>query len=292
MRNSLAELLKGPAPVRAPLVLDPLMARLAQRAGFEAVYFGGGGLGYAKTYLEANLNLTEMVQAGIDIAASSSLPMILDGACGWGDAMHMVRTIRLVQAAGFAAIELEDSPFPKRAGHHAGEDETIPSAAMEAKLRAAAEARGDGEPLIIARTNVAGADPEDALRRSLAYRAAGADVLLPVTGAVRDPDVIVRLGRELGPPLMFLAPPGGLAHVELTPVDLHDAGYRILVDAMSLHLRVYASLADGYAQLAEDGFSIDRERTAADWWQLLGELHETVELDSLLAIERQTADSA
>jgi methylisocitrate lyase len=198
----------------------------------------------------------------------------------------------MVQAAGFAAIELEDAPFPKRAGHHAGEDETVPSEAMEAKLRAAADARDGGELLIIARTNVATEDPDEALRRGQAYRRAGADVLMPVTGAVRDPEVIVRLGRELGPPLMFLAPPGGLAHVELTPIELHHAGYRILVDAMSLHLRVYASLVDGYEQLARDGFAIDADRSPADWWGLVGELNQTVDLDALLAIERRTVPTA
>lgn len=292
MRQPLIDLLEGAAPVRAPLVLDPLMARLAEQAGFEAAYLGGGGLGYSKTFLEANLNVTEMVQAGIDIAAASSLPLILDGACGWGDPMHMVRTIRMVQAAGFAAIELEDSPFPKRAGHHAGEDETVPTEAMEAKLRAATDARAGGELLIIARTNVATEDPDDALRRSEAYRRAGADVLMPVTGGVRDPEVIVRLGRELGPPLMFLAPPGGLAHVGLTSAEMYDAGYRILTDAMSLHLRVYASLVDGYAQLARDGFTIDAHRSPADWWGLVGELNQTVDLDALIAIERRTVESA
>jgi len=229
-----------------------------------------------------------MAQAGLDIAAAASLPVILDAACGWGDAMHMVRAIRLAQAAGFAAIELEDSPYPKRAGHHAGEDETIPTEEMAAKLRAAADARGDGSVLIIARTNVATQDPDEALRRSEAYRRAGADVLMPVTGGVRDPEVIVRLGRELGPPLMFLAPPGGLTHVDLTPGEMYDAGYRILTDAMSLHLRVYASLADGYAQLARDGFKIDAERPAADWWSLVAELNQAVDLDSLLEIERRT----
>jgi methylisocitrate lyase len=289
MHRSLVPLLQAPAPVRAPLALDPLMARLAEDAGFEAVYLGGGGLGYSKTFLEANLNATEMAQAGIDIAAVTTLPIILDGACGWGDAVHLQRTIKLVEAAGFAAIELEDQSYPKRVGHHVGEDETIPVETMEAKLQSAVAARRNPEFLIIARTNVATDDPDEALARSERYRAAGADVLMPVTGAVRDPDVVLRLGRELGPPLMYLAPPGGLAHVALSLTDLHSAGYRIVTDAMSLHLSVYATLKAGYAELAGDGFSLGAGRAAADWWTLLGELHETIGLDALLAIERGEA---
>jgi 2-methylisocitrate lyase-like PEP mutase family enzyme len=289
MPSSLRELLKGPAPVRAPLALDPLMARMAERAGFEAVYLGGGGLGYAKTFLEANLNATEMAQAGLDLAAATTLPIILDGACGWGDPMHLQRTIRLVEAAGFAAIEIEDQPYPKRVGHHVGEDEIVPVELMEAKIRSAVAARRDPDFLVLARTNAAATDPEDALARSEAYRLAGADVLMPVTGAVTDPEVITSLGRRLGPPLMFLCPPGGLAHVELTLSDLYDAGYRLVVDAMSLHLLVYETLATGYEQLAGNGFELQPERPSKDWWTLIEQLHEAIDLDRLLAIERGTA---
>jgi methylisocitrate lyase len=291
MFQSLRELLDGPAPVRAPLVLDPLMARLAEKAGFEAVYLGGGGLGYAKTFLEANLNASEMAQAGVDIAAATSLPVVLDGACGWGDAMHLQRTIALVEAAGFAAIELEDQVFPKRAGHHVGEDETAPPEVLEAKIRSAVAARRNPDFLIIARTNVATSDPDDALRRCEAYRAAGADVLLPATGAVRDPEVILDLGRQLGPPLMFLTPPGGLANTGLSLGDLHDAGYRLIVDAMSLQLLVYELLKAGYAELASEGFAIQPGRPPEDWWKLVGEVHETIDLDKLLDIEREGAET-
>jgi hypothetical protein len=88
----------GPRPVTAPLVLNPLMARLAEAAGFPAGYLGGGATGYLKVSLEANLNLTEMCQAALDIRAVSPLPLILDGACGYGDPMHMHRTIGMTEA--------------------------------------------------------------------------------------------------------------------------------------------------------------------------------------------------
>ena len=288
MFRSLRSLLEAPTPVRAPLALDPLMARLAEDAGFEAVYLGGGGLGYARVFLEANLTSTEMAQAGLDLASVTTLPIILDGACGWGDPVHLQRTIPLVEAAGFAAIELEDQPYPKRVAHHAGEDEMIPVEQMDAKLRSAVRARRDPDLLIIARTSAATEDPDEALRRSEAYRAAGADVLLPATG-VRDPEVVLRIGRELGPPLMYLAPPGGLAHTGLSLEDLHGAGFRIVVDAMSLHLLAFELLRAGYAELAANGFAIQPQRPAADWWSLVGELNGTVGLDRLLEIERATS---
>jgi 2-methylisocitrate lyase-like PEP mutase family enzyme len=72
--------MQQPLPVTAPLVLNPLMARMVEAAGFAAGYLGGGATGYQKVSLEANLNLTEMCQAAVDIHAVSSLPLILDGA--------------------------------------------------------------------------------------------------------------------------------------------------------------------------------------------------------------------
>jgi hypothetical protein len=93
---SLRTLIDCPMPVTAPLVLNPLMAKMVERAGFTAGYLGGGATGYLKVALEANLNLTEMCQGAIDIGAVSSVPLILHSACGYGDPMHMHRTSGIV----------------------------------------------------------------------------------------------------------------------------------------------------------------------------------------------------
>ena len=176
---TLAALIQGPLPVTAPLVLNPLMARMVEAAGFAAGYLGGGATGYQKVSLEANLNLTEMCQAAIEIRAVSSLPLILDGACGYGDPMHMHRTIGMSEAAGFAAIEIEDQLVPKRAHHHVGIEHMIPMELMAAKVREAVAARRNPDFLIIGRTNAMRASTmDDAFRRGEAYRKAGADVLL------------------------------------------------------------------------------------------------------------------
>ena len=99
----LRQMMAGDRPVCAPLVLNPLMAKLAEQAGFRALYLGGGASGYMKVHLEANLTLTEMAQAGIEIRTVSALPLILDAAAGWGDPMHIHRTMAMAEAAGFAA---------------------------------------------------------------------------------------------------------------------------------------------------------------------------------------------
>ena len=91
----LRELVQRVSPPVVPLVLDPISAKLAQGAGFEALYLGGGTLGYVKTCTEANLTLTQMAQAGLEIRAACDLPLIPDGPCGYGDPMHLHHTIEL-----------------------------------------------------------------------------------------------------------------------------------------------------------------------------------------------------
>src|SRR5215831_9593576 len=104
----LSELIRGNDLVVAPVALNPIMARMAEEAGFKAVYLSGGSLGWYKCVTEANITLPEMAQVALDMRAACTLPIVLDAGGGWGDPMHVHRTIALAQAAGFAAIEIED----------------------------------------------------------------------------------------------------------------------------------------------------------------------------------------
>jgi methylisocitrate lyase len=283
---SLRTLMQGRLPVTAPLVLNPLMARMAEAAGFPAGYLGGGASGYLKVSLEANLNLTEMCQAALDIRAVSALPLILDGACGYGDPMHMHRTIGMAEAAGFAAIEIEDQLVPKRAHHHAGIEHMIPMELMAAKVREAVAARRDEAFVVIARTNAMRASTmDDALRRGEAYRAAGADVLL--LSMAHRPEQLRAIGERLGGPLMYLAGRGGLAGSGMTLAELGRLGYRIVADPSTPLLAAYAAWKQVYADLA-DGFGADRPKLdlAPAERDMLG----VIGLDKLLDVERRTVE--
>ena len=284
---SLRALMQGPLPVTAPLVLNPLMARMAETAGFPAGYLGGGATGYQKVVLEANLNLTEMCQVAVDIRAVSSLPLIFDGACGFGDPMHMRRTIGMSEAAGFVAIEIEDQLLPKRAHHHIGIEHMIPLELMAAKVKEAVAARRDPEFLIIARTNAMRAsNMDDALRRGEAYRAAGADLLL--LSSARRPEQLRTIAERLGGPLMYLTERGGLAALGMTLEDLGSLGYRIVADPATPLFTAYAAWKKLYADLA-DGFGA--KSTALDWGSLEEDLFEVIGLEQLLEIERATVES-
>jgi len=285
---SLRSMMDRPTPVTAPLVLNPLMARMAERAGFPAGYLGGGSTGYLKVALEANLNLTEMCQAALDIRAVSSLPLILDGACGYGDPMHMHRTIGMSEAAGFEAIEIEDQLVPKRAHHHAGIEHMIPLELMAAKVREAVAARRNPDFLIVARTNaVRASNMDDALRRGEAYRKAGADVLL--LSMAHKPEQLRAIAERLGGPLMYLAGRGGLAGSGLTLGDLGALGYKIVADPSTPLLAAYATWKKLYEDLA-DGFGA-RSSVKPDWGPAEQDMLATIGLEKLLAVERATVET-
>jgi len=282
---SLREMLEGPAPVTGTLVSNPLMARMAEDAGFQSLYLGGGMLGYSKVVLEANLNITELVQAGIDIRAVSSLPLILDGATGFGDPMHMHRTIPMAEVAGFAAIEIEDQLIPKRAHHHVGIEHLIPSELMEAKVREAVAARRD-DLLIIARTNgIRSTDFEDAISRAIAYKRAGADLIML---SPRNREELEAVANRVEGPFQLLVPAGGATQLGMSMEELGAHGFRLLIDAAKPMLVAFRAWKELYGSTAEDLSS--PALTAEDARQLAGELNEAVGIEKLLQIERETVE--
>jgi methylisocitrate lyase len=284
--STLREMIAGPRPTAAPLVFNPLTAKVAEAAGFKALYLGGGSMGYVKCVTEANLNLTEMCQAALDIRAVCPLPLILDGACGWGDPMHMHRTIGMSESAGFSAIEIEDQILPKRAHHHIGIEHIVPTELMVAKIKEALAARRSRDFLIIARTNAArmhGLD--EALSRAEAYKQAGADMLLVLA---KTPDQVAIIGKRIDHPMVLLASGDARAATGLSAADLHGLGYRLLIDASTPLMAAHKALRQCYAALAANepdpllgtGGNKSEERI----------VHETIGLERMLEIERRTVE--
>lgn len=269
----------------APAVFNPLSALLADQAGFPMLYLGGGTLGYLKCCLEANLGISELCQAGIEIRSVSDKPLILDAAAGFGDPMHVRHTMQMAQAAGFAAIEIEDQILPKRAHHHVGIEHMVPQELMVAKIEEAVRARRDADFVIIARTNgVRQTGMDDAIRRALAYKAAGADVIY--IGA-RSPDEARRIAAEVPPPFMFSLPGHGTTAAGLSLTELGALGFRILASSISAYAfhramkRSYECLLRGQPDPIFDGTTHHAEQEA---------LHHTIGMDAMLAVERATVE--
>src|ERR1044071_4398885 len=101
------------------------MAQMAALAGFKAAYLSGGSLGWYKGVTEAGLSLTEMIQVVGELRTVSSIPVGVDAGGGWGDPVHIPRTVAMSEAAGVECIEIEDQLLPRRVEHHVGVDNLV-----------------------------------------------------------------------------------------------------------------------------------------------------------------------
>ena len=172
------ELLRPGAAAVLPGVANALAARVVADLGFPAAYVTGAGI--ANTYLGIPDNgLVALSELCDHVAAIRDVfpgPIMVDADTGFGNALNMNRTVKLLERAGADAIQIEDQVFPKRCGHFDGK-ETIPKAEMVAKVKAAADARTHLDLIIVARTDAIATDGfEAAMDRAAAYHDAGADV--------------------------------------------------------------------------------------------------------------------
>src|SRR5437667_1986236 len=157
-------------PIAVPGVFNALVARMAERLGYQAVYLSGAALSAAAGVPDVGLlALNDFVEAARSITLASALPLLCDADTGFGEALNVERTVRLFETAGVASIHLEDQLLPKRCGHLSGKQLVEPEA-MAAKLRAAVAARRDPHFVIIARTDARSVTRlDDAGRRAELY---------------------------------------------------------------------------------------------------------------------------
>ena len=209
-----------------PGVPDPLSARIAQKAGFEAVFVSGYAA--SATLLGAPdvglLTLKEMVDWAWRIVDAVDLPVFTDGDTGHGNVTNVIRTMRDFEKAGVAGIFFEDQVAPKRCGHMSGK-QVIPCAEMVAKIRAAVEARVDPDLIVMARTDaltVTGID--DAIGRMHRYLEAGAD--MSFVESPRSVEEMRRITAEIAAPNMANVIPGGKTPV-LPAGELERLGFAV-----------------------------------------------------------------
>lgn len=226
-----ARLATGPLLV-APGIYDAYGARLVEQGGFEAVYMTGNGvsaslLGRPDVGL---VDLTLFTQHAHRAAACVSIPLICDADTGYGNAVNVRHTVREFEAAGVAAIHIEDQVAPKRCGHLPGSRPVIELGEAASKIEAAVAARRDPDFLIIARTDsAAGLGLDDAIKRVQTFRKAGADVLFVELKS--SPTIIDDMKRVTssvdGPCLVNIDGGGKLG--DLSAAEIEALGFRIAI---------------------------------------------------------------
>ena len=213
--------------IRAPGVYDGITARLAEDAGFPAVYMTGAGTSMSLGYPDYGLiTQTEMVTNANTITRTVKVPVIADADTGYGNALNVTRTVREYERADVAAIHIEDQVSPKRCGHLEGK-ELISLDEYIAKIRAAVAARQDPEFIIIARTDaIIVTGFEDAVNRANTALSNGADVAF--IESPRTMDEVTDIPQKVNGPCLFNAVTGGKTP-NLSMCDVRDIGYRIAI---------------------------------------------------------------
>jgi methylisocitrate lyase len=231
--NKLRQLLKDDDLIIAPGAYDALTARLVVDAGFAVVYATGAGISNSQLGLAdvGLLTMTEMLEQTRRIVGAVDAPVIADIDTGYGNALNLYRTVQEFVRAGVAAVQIEDQVIPKKCGHFAGKqlisfDESV------LKLKAAVEARGDSNLVIIARTDAIAVDGfAEAMRRARAYHEIGADALF--VEAPRSRDELMEIGRNLPGVKIANIVEGGHTPI-VAAKDLRSMGFK---------LAIYANLA-------------------------------------------------
>jgi 2-methylisocitrate lyase-like PEP mutase family enzyme len=227
-RRTLRTLVERKNGLVIPGAYDGVSARLVERAGFAAVYMTGYGTSASRLGLPdlGYAGLAEMADHARNLAAAVRIPLVADADTGYGNALNVRRTVAAYEAAGVAALHIEDQVSPKRCGHLAGH-QVIPRGEFAGKIRAAVEARTDPDLMIIARTDaISAADLDEALRRGEAAAKAGADVLF--IEAPRTEAQIERIAREFSTPLLYNYAPGGRSPL-LPFSELRRLGFAIIL---------------------------------------------------------------
>ncbi|MBK8253919.1 MAG: isocitrate lyase/phosphoenolpyruvate mutase family protein [Polyangiaceae bacterium] len=231
--RKLRELMARPGPIVIIGAHNGLSARIGEEAGFDGLWASGFEISASYAVPDANiLTMAENLQVAKMMNAASSLPIVADCDNGYGNAINVIRCVEEYEAAGIAAICIEDNIFPKRCSFYAGVKRELSDVEEHAaKVRAAKATQRDRDFMVIARTEalIAGWGMEEALHRGRAYADAGADMVL-IHSKSKDPDEVLtfaKLWDRPQTPLVCVPTIYRTTKVE----TLHQAGFKLIIMA-------------------------------------------------------------
>lgn len=278
--ENLRQILKTRDVLVMPGVYDALSAKIAVRAGFEIVFITGYSVS-ATLLGEPDFGLltqTEMMAAARRVCSVVSAPVIVDADTGYGNAINVIRTVHELQRAGAAGLFLEDQVWPKRCGHMKGK-KVIPLEEQIEKIRAALEARGEGDLFLVARTDARQAlGLEEAIRRGIAFKKAGADAVF--IEAPESADEMRVIADLVPPPLVANMIERGVTPL-MTPEELRKLGFQLIVSPLSALFASALALQEVYAHLRKNGTTrdfLERVLPFEEFHKIVG-LEEKYELD-------------
>jgi methylisocitrate lyase len=280
-------MLNEPGLIVAPACFDPFTAKMAAQRGFKCIALGGYALGAHLATSEPLLTMTEVVDTARRIAAAVDVPLKVDAGTGYGDPLHVMRTVREFEAAGVAAIHIEDQVFPKRAHYHRDyREHVIPAEEMAQKIEYACRARRDPDFVIIARTDSMRTDGyAEGVRRANLFAEAGADAVMLFPN---DAEEARRAPNDCKVPLNYVTSWGNRVNRPVfTTGELEAMGYRIVTDAISLSIATYLAADRALSSLARSGSTgFDPAEAVA----ARKGIEDTICLDEYYRVEEETVE--
>jgi len=252
-RKAFQTMLREPGIIVQPAIATPFAARLAEMAGIKALALGGFAMGASTALTEPLLSLDEVAEITRQITEITDLPLMVDAGAGWGEAIHVQRTVRRLEQAGATSIHIEDQFYPKRASYHKGIEEIIPAEEMVEKVYAAVEARTDPEFVLVVRTDAMRSHGYDeAIRRAKLYLDAGADMIKCFP---RNDEEAQRVPKDLpGVPLVYVTSPGNRrGWAVLTAPQAEAYGYKVIYDSIATTIATALGLRHYFESVVRDG---------------------------------------
>lgn len=268
----LRELIAADTILVAPGAYDAISARLIEANGFEAIYVTGAGTVNARLGIPDNSlgSLTEMLDTARCIVDAVDIPVFCDIDTGFGNAVNVMRTVRLYERAGVAGVHLEDQVMPKRCGHLDGK-EIVPVEEMVGKIRAAVAARTDPDFVIMARTDAAAIEGVDAaITRARAYVEAGADVIFTEALTTED-EFATFAAANVGAPLLANMTEFGKTPY-LTTQRFEELGFSIVIFPMAAFRSMLKGIDDTLKEIRATGTQVARlaaMKTRAELYELV-----------------------
>lgn len=242
MKNLRKMISDSSKPLVIPGVYDAIGAKIAQKAGFEAMFQTGYGTSATLFGMPdyGFIGSTETIENARRICRAVSVPVIVDSDTGYGNALSVWKLVNELESAGASGIFLEDQRWPKRCGHMSGK-EVIEKEEYAEKLQAALDARKSKDFIIVARTDArATKGLDDAIERGKYYRKIGADVIF--VEAPKSIDEMRKIGKSINAPLVANMIEGGATPV-IPSATLHKMGFRIILYPLSvLFANAFASI--------------------------------------------------
>ncbi|MBT2363963.1 isocitrate lyase/phosphoenolpyruvate mutase family protein [Streptomyces sp. ISL-10] len=229
--DRLRDLLAGPSPVRAVGAHDGLTAKLVEQAGFDAVWASSFEISASHGLPDASLvTMTQYLDAATAMDEVTDIPVIADCDTGFGGPMNVAYAVQRYARIGIAAMCIEDKLFPKINSFADIAQDLLPAEDFALKIKAAREALGDEDMVLIARTEslIAGHGLEEALGRGRLYASAGADAVL-VHSKSRRPDEVLEFASKWDVDVPLVAVP--TTYGTVSEQELHESGFRLVIYA-------------------------------------------------------------